>query len=327
MELPTPRGPVSAHVVHALRSGDAFEPAVAASADVLGDDAQVALWVLLQLHYRDFDDAARDAEWDVGAVALRQTLAESFVDRLRGLVTERVALARDAADDVPGQVMAMIGAADGPSLAAYLHREATREQVLSFLRQRSLYALKESDAHSFVLPRVHGSVKVALAELQYDEYGAGRPDRLHAGMYAEALVAAGLDPRYGRYVDEVAGPVLAVDNLISVLALQRRTRAASLGQLAAFEATSSLPSRRIAAGIERVGLPRAVAAYFDEHVEADAAHEQIALRAVCGALVAAEPELADDVLFGAAAYLELDERSAVHLLARWRDDEVVEAAS
>jgi hypothetical protein len=41
-------------------------------------------------------------------------------------------------------------------------------------------------------------------------------------------------------------------------------------------------------------------------VEADAVHEQIASVDMCGSLVADDPALADDVLFGAACSLALD---------------------
>jgi hypothetical protein len=321
MRLPRPRGPVSAHVVDALSTGAPFDPDQASRVDdVLGDDAQLALWLLLQLHFRDVDGAPDDREWDPDGIALRGRLEAAFEKRVRELVAEPVRRAREEApDDVADQVFALVDGTEGPSLAAYLHREASREEILDFLRQRSIYHLKESDAHSFVLPRVGGGVKVALAELQYDEYGAGRPDRLHADLFARALEAAGLDATYGAYVDEVSVETLAVDNLISMLALQRRLRAASLGQLAAFEATSSMPCRKIAAGIERVGLPADVAAYFHEHVEADAVHEQVAVRSVCGALAAQEPTLAEDVLVGAAAYLVLDRRAAESQLTAWHD--------
>ena len=76
--------------------------------------------------------------------------------------------------------------------------------MVHFLVERSVYHLKESDPHSFVLPRVDGPAKVALAEIQYDEYGAGRPERLHAKLYADALMAAGLDTGYAAYVDRVS---------------------------------------------------------------------------------------------------------------------------
>jgi hypothetical protein len=107
---------------------------------------------------------------------------------------------------------------------------------------------------------------------------------------------------------------------MSLFGLQRRLRGAALGHLAAFEATSSLPCRRIAAGIERVGLPAATAAYFHEHVEADAVHEQVAVRDVCGGLVESEPALLPDVLFGVAGCLYIDALDGEHLLSHWRHE-------
>jgi hypothetical protein len=105
---------------------------------------------------------------------------------------------------------------------------------------------------------------------------------------------------------------------MSLLCLHRRHRAAALGHLAAFEATSSAPCRKIAAGIERLGFSEVVAAYWREHVEADAVHEQLAIRDVCGRLVADEPALHEDVLFGAACCLYLDALAATHLLDGWQ---------
>jgi hypothetical protein len=58
--------------------------------------------------------------------------------------------------------------------------------------------------------------------------------------------------------------------------------------------------------------------YFDEHVEADAVHEQVALREVCGQLLEADPALAWTVAFGAATCLCLDDLTGSHLVERWR---------
>jgi len=214
----------------------------------------------------------------------------------------------------------------GPPVASFLQRKATREQVLDFLSQRSLYHLKESDPSSFVLPRIGGRAKTALAELLHDEFGAGQPERLHADLFADALAGCGLDPSYGAYIDSTPATSLAVNNVMSLFGLHRRLRGAALGHLAAFEATSAVPCRRIAAGIERVGLAPVVADYFHEHVEADSVHEQVALRDICGSLVEDEPALREDVLFGAAACAHLDDVAGTELLhdwqhgARWRTD-------
>jgi len=323
MMLPSARGPLSAAVFSALSSPDAFavDPDLARAAgsggDLLSDDdLQITLWSLYEVHYRGFDDVPDEREWDPDVLGLRVGLERDFEAELR----RQVPAPTVGDDDLPTRLREVIESADGPSLAGHLHRQADREQLLMFLRHRSLYHLKESEPHVFVLPRIDGAAKVALAELLYDEFGAGRPEALHSRLYADALAGAGLDPTYGAYVDETPAITLAVNNLMSLFGLHRRWRGAALGHLAAFETTSSVPCRRIAAGIERVGLPDVVAAYFHEHVEADAVHEHVALRDVCGSLVDAEPGLAGDVLFGAAACVALDAMAAEDLLAAWADD-------
>jgi hypothetical protein len=290
------------------------------------EDLQLALWMLYEQSYRSFE-GAHDHEWDPAAVAVRRRLEAPFEAQLRSATATMVSDALESSDDVVDQIEHVIAHAPGPDLARFLHREATREQVLDFLAQRSIYHLKESDPHSFVVGRVGGPAKVALAELQYDEFGAGRPERLHSRLYAAGLEAAGLDPAFGAYIDRTPASTLAVNNLMSLLGLNHRLRGAALGHLAAFESTSSVPCRRIAAGIERVGLPEAMADYFHEHVEADAAHEQIVLHDICGSFVESEPDQQAEVLFGVAACLYLDGIAAEALLGSWIDADDGELAS
>ncbi len=317
MRLPRERGPLSRRVISALSSDEDAPPGDLGPGPVLDDgDAQLALWTIYELHYRGFDDVPDDREWDLGLLTLRRQIESSFELELRDGARERLGGVPDSGD-LGQQLLDLVAGADGPSPAAFLHRQASREQVLDFLRERSVQQLKESDPQSFVLPRLDGPAKVALAELQYDEYGGGRPERLHATMYAEALDAAGLDGRYGAYIDDVSAISLASANAMTLFGLNRRLRGAAMGHLAAFEASSSVPSRKIAAGIERVGLPDAVSAYFHEHVEADAVHEHVASSDICGAMVAEEPALRRDVLFGAASCLFLEEESGHELLGRW----------
>ena len=104
------------------------------------------------------------------------------------------------------------------------------------------------------------------------------------------MEAAGLRAEYGAYVDEAPLEILEQNNAMSLFGLHRRWRGAALGHLAAFEATSSLPSRRMAQGLERLGFAPELVGYYTEHVEADAVHEQLAVRSICGALVEAEPD-------------------------------------
>jgi hypothetical protein len=324
MHLPTARGPMSAQVLDDLAggpSGNLSGLRPDPTSDVFSDsDLQITLWTLYELHYRGFDDVPGDREWDPDLIALRGRLERVFEDALRSATREVVGRA-PADGDVPTQLEAVIEAVAGAPVAAFLQRRATRGQVLDFMAQRSLYHLKESDPSSLVLARIDGRAKTALAEILYDEYGAGSVERLHAGLFAAALEGCGLDSSYGAYIDSTPATTLAVNNLMSLFGLNRRLRGAALGHLAAFEATSSMPCRRIAAGIERVGLPPVVADYFHEHVEADSVHEQVALRDLCGGLVDDEPQLLDDVLFGAAACVLLDEVAGCELLEGWQDAE------
>ena len=325
MRLPVERGPLSSRLIVALATGqapDLAEPRARADTDEVftDEDAQISLWILNELHYRGFDDVDADREWDPDLIRMRRHLEVPFERALRRGTQPTIDAVPDDGD-IAAQLLSLASADDGPSLAAYLHRHATRDQIVGFLRERSLYHLKESDPHAFVLARIDGPAKAALAELLYDEYGGGRPERLHATMYADALESCGLDPSYGAYVDDVSALTLSVNNLMSLFGLQRRLRGAAMGHLAAFEATSSVPCRKIASGIERVALPPAAAVYFQEHVEADAVHEQIVVRDICASLVAATPQLRSDVLFGAAACLYLDALAGAHTLRAWQNPE------
>jgi hypothetical protein len=140
---------------------------------------------------------------------------------------------------------------------------------------------------------------------------------MHSEMFARTMTLVGLDDTYGAYVDRVPAPVLAVSTTMTMFGMQRRLRGASAGLLAAIEATSSLPNRRYAEGVRRLGFSDEAAAYFDEHVVADAVHEQVVVRDLCGGLVRAEPKLLADVLFGAAAGLVLDVHASTATLGAW----------
>lgn len=314
MQLPPPRGPLSGWVIGHLQGAGTTAPPV--PAQVLDDDFQLALWCCYELHYRGFDGVAPDAEWDPALLAFRAELEAPFTDWLRSLTKQ----GPTATDPVADQLRQLIDADDGPSLAAYLHRHATRAQFREFLLNRSVYQLKEADPHSYGIPRLDGAVKAALVEIQADEYGGGRADRMHAELFRTTMRWLGLDDTYGRYVPDVPGVTLALSNAMSLFALHSRWTGALLGHLAALEMTSTLPNRRYASGAVRLGATGEQARYFTEHVEADAVHEQIAAHDLCGAYVEENPDAAGDVLFGAACCLALDNLLAEHLLTTWGAD-------
>jgi hypothetical protein len=317
MRLPTPRGPLTETLFGALRSGDDFFAVLTTLPQAGPDDAALALWTLHQLHYRGLDGVPDDLEWDPQLLRIRATLERELEARLRARFTPPAGLS--FVDDF----FDWVAEHDGASLATHVHRDATREQVLELTRIRSIYHLMESDPTVWVLPRLGVRAKAALMELLYDEYGTGDPNRLHHHLFARGMEASGLDASFGAYIDEAPQEILEQNNTMSLFGLHRRLRGAALGHLAAFEATSSLPSRRMVQGLERLGFPQEFVDYYVEHVEADAVHEQVAVRVIGGGLLADEPELEPDLWFGAFTCLDLEDRFARPMLERWETEEAV----
>ena len=312
MLTPKPRGSLSGALFEAMHTDAPTWDAVLGLPPDHDDDAQIALWVLYEQHYRGFDDVAESLEWQPELLQLRRTLEESFEARLRERYTPP-----DDTEPFAEAFFDYVASHDGRSLASFVQRNADADQVRELLGVRTIYHLKESDPSAWLVPRLPVAPQAALMGLQYDEYGAGDPNRLHAHLYARGLEACGLRTEYGAYIDDVPCEVLEQNNAMSMFGLHRRLRGAALGHLAAFEATSSLPSRRMVQGLERLGFPQAMIDYYDEHVEADAVHEQLAVRLICASLLDVEPSIAGDMFFGAFTCLDLEDRFAGAMLTGW----------
>jgi hypothetical protein len=313
--LPEARGPISDAVLMALARapGPIDVPDVAVGDVLADDDLQLALYCCYELHYRSFRGVDPCWEWNPDLIAARGRLEHLFESSLReSLPAETV-----APGEVEPTLRRLVAEDDGPPLARTLERRASLEQFREFVVHRSAYQLKEADPHSWAVPRLSGRPKEALVEVQADEYGGGRPGRMHATLFANAMRALGLDHSYGAYLDRIPGLTLATVNLMSLFGLHRRLRGSIVGHLAAFEMTSAAPNGRYARGLRRLGVGEAATEFFDEHVEADAVHEQIAARDVCGTLVQEDPELLSEVVFGVLCALHLDALSGAELLSRW----------
>jgi hypothetical protein len=317
LSLPTPRGKLSAALLDALPGVAPLGALPAAVVDdpLADDDLHLALYLCYELHYRGLPGVDAAWEWEPSLLAARRELESVFLGGLRASVATEP-------DDASPETMdlalrAIADADDAPSLSRHLEVRGTLAELREFVVHRSAYQLKEADPHSFAIPRLSGPPKAALLEVQFDEYGGGRAERIHAQLFADAMDELGLDPRYGAYVDAIPGVTLATVNLMSLFGLHRRWRGAVVGHLALFEMTSSIPNRRYARAVRRLGFGDRAAAFFDEHVTADAVHEQVAAVDLAGGLVRQEPALTGDVLWGGRCLVELEERWARHLLGAW----------
>jgi len=319
--LPEPRGAVSDALARALRDPSdahlsALERVRLCDDPLDGEDAPLALYVAYELRYRGFAGVSADLEWDPSILALTRRLEGAFLALLRGRVdcrygTEPVGASGAAAE------LCRLADADGPSVSAFMATTGTLTQMREFAVHRAPYQLKEADPHTWVIPRLAGEAKAAVVEIQADEYGNGRRSRVHAELFADTMRALELDPRYGALLDLVPGATLSTVNLVSFFGAHRRWRGALIGHLALFEMCSVGPMGRYVAALERLGVPEA-APFYAAHVEADAWHQHIALERMVGGLLRDDPDLANDVIFGARALAILEDDLARRLLWPWR---------
>ncbi|MFK5690918.1 iron-containing redox enzyme family protein [Ornithinimicrobium sp. LYQ92] len=328
MRLPAARGPVSRAVIDHLRDASpttqdglrAVGQAEPASRVIDNEDALLALWLVQGLSYHGYADVLADLEWDLAVLEVRTRLEAALQEELLSVAAPVVeALLPEAQADLTATLFSLPDrvAAFAPSVSAWARSSMTTEQWREMLVLRSASQLKEADPHTFAVPRIPGAAKVALMEIQFDEYGSGDPTAMHSELFARAMRAVGLDGSYGGYADAWPTPVLLANVTLGWLAARRRWAPAVVGHLTMVETTSALPSKLYVAGARRLGLPEAAWRYFDEHVEADAAHEQVAVRDLCGALVADDPQALDTLLVGAVLGLHVEGLVAEQAMAAW----------
>ena len=308
---PSPRGPLSEALLEALVGDRPVDrlPVPPADVDPYGDDLQLALHLSYELHYRSLRGVDDALEWDPDVLRFRSLLERPFLGALRrdtsGSHDVEAALAPLLLEPVSGT---------GPSW--HLADRGERWQLREYVAHRSVYHLKEADPQAFVVPRLEGRVKAAMVSVQHDEYGAGRAERMHATLFAAMMRELDLDDGYGAHVDHAPAATLAPVNLMSLLGLHRSLRGAAVGQFVMIEVTSSPGSRRLSSAFARLSDGSAGQRFYDEHVEADAVHEQV-LRSGLRDLLRHEPHLAADVVLGIEAGLLLEDRFADHVLRAW----------
>lgn len=315
--LPRSRGPLSGALISTIAGQEphahGFPVLAPLRADPFGADAQLALYICYELHYHGFSGVDERWEWDPGLLAFRHELEDQFLAALRAQTS-------GANDATAALDRLTLERPQESGVSNYLSERGTWVQMREFFAHRSLYHLKEADPHAWVIPRLSGAAKAALVAVEFDEYGAGRAERMHSTLFADLLHAAGMSARYLAYLDCVPPESLATVNFMSLCGLHRQLRAALVGQLAAAEATTAPSARRIVAGLDRLGAPEACRHFYTEHIEADSVHEQILRHDVVAQMIHDDPKCEGDIVFGIEASEVLEQRLAHFVLDKWNHE-------
>ena len=127
------------------------DPAARRAADPYGEDLQLALYCLYELHYRGF--AGRRRRTRVGprpAARARGTSNGSSSARCG-----RRSPAGDDVEQVDRRLLAEPVEAAAAGVSHHLRRAGERWQLREYVAHRSLYHLKEADPQAWVIPRLH----------------------------------------------------------------------------------------------------------------------------------------------------------------------------
>ena len=305
---PKPRGSLSDALFEAMRTSPSSWDGVLGTEPDRDDDAQIALWSLYEMHYRGFEDVGDDLEWQPELLLVRGTWSE------HSRPTSRALRGPGITSPFAETFFDYVASHEGRSLASFVQRDAKPTRYGSCFGADHLPP-EGVRPERVARPAPGVGPQAALMELQYDEYGAGDPNRLHAHLFARGLEACGLGSGYGAYIDEVPGEVLEQNNAMSLFGLHRRLRGAALGHLAAFEATSSLPSRRMSQGLDRLGFPQEIIDYYDEQSKPTPCMNSSPCACVRHCWTPSRRD--NDVFFGAFTCLDLEDRFAGAMLEAW----------
>ncbi|WP_433600409.1 iron-containing redox enzyme family protein [Nocardia sp. CA-135953] len=309
--LPHPRGTLSEAVVGLLRGIPGKPVPKTRSLDPYSDDLQLALHTCYELHYHGFAAVDPEWEWDPGLLTLRAAMETAFLDAMRAEVS--------GGDDLESELDELLVTpieSTGPS--RFLRDEGEWWHMREYFVHRSIYHHKEADPYAWVIPRLRGRAKAALVAVEFDEFGGGRGERIHARLFAELMAGAGLDAEYLHYLDAVPEPMLSLVNMMSLFGLHRSLRGALVGHFATVEISSSPASSRLVDALRRLEADPACVRFYQEHVEADAVHEQLMRTDVIGDLIAHEPALTESMVLGIQVTNMLEDRFADHIFDAWR---------
>ena len=185
VRMPKPRGPLSESVVARLADGAAYDAhAPSPVADTPDDEAIALLWTLHELSYRGFEDA-----WPNAGAAPRDPRRAP-----RPRVVARAAPARPGGTTPTSRRCPLLPTSRPPSRSWW---PRTTDPPWPTTYAASPTSTRPwAAAPALDLPPQGGrpdgvggsrdsggTAKAALMEIQFDEYGAGGPDRLHPDLF------------------------------------------------------------------------------------------------------------------------------------------------
>ncbi len=244
-------------------------------------------------------------------VAWELELAAEHEGRLREgrfVEAERAKLSFDAPTD-PDAFLAWFealkenGPGQGDPLFPWLAEHATREQMKWFLTQEVAGEAGFDDLVAMTQVKLPNQPKLELARNYWDEMGQGHACGMHGPMLDKLVVELDIS-----HDEPVVWESLALGNLMTALAANRRYTYQSVGALGVIELTAPGRAALVNAGLKRLGIGGEARRYFALHATLDIKHSAGWNAEAIRPLVAADPRLARPIAEGALLRLEAGRR-------------------
>jgi hypothetical protein len=246
-----------------------------------------------------FEPAMPKTDWAaelVASTSLSRAEGE-FVEQCRKQVSNRAA---QAPRDPDGFVrwfeeLLFTGPGQGDPLFPWLAERASLAEMKWFLEQEVAGEAGFDDLVALTQVKMPDRAKVELARNYWDEMGQGHPTGMHGPMLARLSRALKLDSDPSRVVWES----LALGNLMSALAANRRYAYHAVGALGVIELTAPARAACVNAGLKRLGIAGDVRQYFALHATLDVKHSEAWNANVLRTLVEERPVVARAIAEGA----------------------------
>jgi len=227
-----------------------------------------------------------------------QRLVEgAFVERERAAIQPLLV-------DLPSEMSAFVAwyetlqvtaPGQGDTLFPWLAECADLSAMRWFLEQEAAGEAGFDDLVALTQVKLPTDAKLELARNYWDEMGRGNPRGMHGPMLEKLVHSLNLSP----LPQTTVWQSLALGNLMTALATNRRYAFHSIGALGAIEMTAPDRARAVALGLARLGVEKARYHYFDLHAVLDRKHSRDWNRKVIASLVKDNPALARAIAEGA----------------------------
>lgn len=263
---------------------------------------------LAYFNQRRLRPATVDANWQDQMIRDLecQILEGSFVEDLR---RPFVSVAAKAPRDAEGFVewfgsLKEWGPGQNDPLFAWLAKEADLEEMRWFMAQEVAGEAGFDDLVALTQVKFPATAKLELARNYWDEMGRGHAAGMHGPMLARTAEFFELESE----IEATVWESLALANLMTALATNRRYAYHSIGALGAIEMTAPGRVSKVNEGLLRLGAPGPARQYHELHAQLDIRHSEAWNREVIHSLVKDDPTMAQAIAEGALMRLSAGQR-------------------